>query len=293
MEWVERMNGAVNYIEERLLEKLDYTEAARWACCSAYHFQRMFSFITGVSLAEYIRRRRLTLAAFELQHSEIKVLDLALKYGYESPEAFTRAFSNLHGVTPTAARLTGTSLKAYPRMTFHMSIKGAAEMKYRMEELGPFRIVGLSERVNTEQAFRVIPQIWATAQNQGVFERLWQIRAEGDFMGGILGVCANGEFGENEEFDYLLSVKSDQDPPEDMVSFDYPACTWAVFDAPGGPEGIQEIWSRLYTEWVPSSVYDLAYLPAVENYLPPEEGRNELWIPVVKRGQVELVGDSD
>ncbi|MNH81783.1 Transposon Tn10 TetD protein [compost metagenome] len=285
MDWVQRMNGAINYLEEHLMEKIDYAEVARLACCSAYHFQRMFSFITDVTLAEYIRRRRLTLAAFELQHSEIKVLDLALKYGYDSPEAFTRAFSHLHGVTPTAARLTGTSLKAYPKMTFHMSIKGDAEMNYRIEELGPFRIVGISERVSTENAFSVIPRIWADARDQGVFEKLWQVRLEDHQMGGILGVCANGEFGEKEEFDYLLSVTSDQDPPEGMTSFNYPASTWAVFDAPGGPDGIQEIWKRLYTEWVPSSIYDLAYLPAVENYLPPEEGRNELWVPVVKKDQ--------
>lgn len=285
MDWVQRMNGAINYLEEHLMEKIDYAEVARLACCSAYHFQRMFSFITDVTLAEYIRRRRLTLAAFELQHSEIKVIDLALKYGYDSPEAFTRAFSNLHGVTPTAARLTGTSLKAYPKMTFHMSIKGDAEMNYRIEELGPFRIVGISERVSTESAFSVIPRIWADARDQGIFEKLWQFRLEDHQMGGILGVCANGEFGEKEEFDYLLSVTSDQDPPEGMTSFDYPASTWAVFDAPGGPDGIQEIWKRLYTEWVPSSIYDLAYLPAVENYLPPEEGRNELWVPVVKKDQ--------
>ncbi|RUT31979.1 helix-turn-helix domain-containing protein [Paenibacillus zeisoli] len=285
MDWVQRMNGAINYVEDHLLEKIDYKEVARLACCSAYHFQRMFSFLTGVTLAEYIRRRRLTLAAFELQHSGIKVIDLALKYGYDSPEAFTRAFSNLHGVTPTAARLTGTSLKAYPKMTFHMSIRGDAEMNYRIEEMGPFRIVGISERVRTENAFRVIPHIWADARDQGVFEKLWEFRLGEHPLGGILGVCANGEFGENEEFDYLLSVRSDQEPPEGMTLLDYPASTWAVFDAPGGPEKLQEIWRRLYTEWVPSSTYDLAYLPAVENYLPPEERRNELWVPVVRKGQ--------
>lgn len=285
IDWVQRMNGAINYVEDHLMEKIDYTEVARLACCSAYHFQRMFSFITGVTLAEYIRRRRLTLAAFDLQHSGIKVIELALKYGYDSPEAFTRAFSNLHGVTPSAARHTGTSLKAYPKMTFHMSIKGDAEMNYRIEQMGPFRIVGISERVRTEDAFREIPRIWAEAGDRGVFEKLWKVRLGNHQMGGILGVCANGEFGENEEFDYLLSVRSDQEPPEGMSLLDYPASTWAVFDASGGPEGIQEIWKRLYTEWVPSSLYDLAYLPAVENYLPPEEGRNELWVPVVKRGQ--------
>ncbi|WP_068613857.1 AraC family transcriptional regulator [Paenibacillus tuaregi] len=283
MSWISRMNEAIDYIECHLMDEVDYAEAARVACCSVYHFQRMFSFIAEVPLGEYVRRRRLTLAAFELQHQDIKIVDLALKYGYDSPEAFTRAFSSLHGVTPTAARKVGTTLKAYPKIAFHISIKGAVEMNYRMVELKPFRIVGISERVNTENAFSIIPQIWDNARSQGVFEELWNIRQEGHEVGGILGICANGEFGENEEFDYILAITSEHEPREGMVKFEYPASTWAVFDAPGHPGGIQEIWKRLYTEWVPSSSYDLAYLPAIENYLPPEEGRNELWVPVVAK----------
>ena len=123
VEWLERMNAAISYIEKNLTDEIDYRQAARMACCSVHHFQRMFSFITNVPLSEYVRRRRLTLAAFELQGTNVKVVDLCLKYGYESPEAFSRAFQVFHGVSPTTARNTGVHLKAFPRMTFTISIQ--------------------------------------------------------------------------------------------------------------------------------------------------------------------------
>ena len=133
MDWLDRMNRAMDYMETHLADEISYEEIARKACCSSYHFQRMFPFITGVPLSEYIRRRRLTLAAFDLQTAGCKVIDVALKYGYESPESFTRAFKSLHGISPAAARRVGASLKAYPRMAFQLSIKGDIEMKYRIE----------------------------------------------------------------------------------------------------------------------------------------------------------------
>ncbi|MBB6634252.1 AraC family transcriptional regulator [Cohnella thailandensis] len=283
MDWVSRMNEAIRYIEDHITEEIDYSEAAKIACCSTYHFQRMFSFITDVALSEYIRRRRLTLAAFELQSGPVKVIDLALKYGYDSPEAFTRAFQSMHGTTPTAARSAGTKLKAYPPMTFQLSIKGAAEMNYRMEEAGPFAVVGVRNRVNTEMAFDIVPKLWAEAAENGLFGKLWDIRDESRKVRGILGVCAGGDFGKSEEFDYILAITSEQSPPEGMAKLDFPAAAWAVFEAPGSPDNLQDIWRRLYTEWVPVSAYDLANLPAIECYLPIEENKNELWVPVVKR----------
>lgn len=118
MDLLKSMNRALQYIEENLTHDIDFKEAAKLAFCSEYHFKRMFSFLAGISLSEYIRRRRLTLAAFELKDSHAKVIDIAIKYGYNSPDSFTRAFQNLHGVNPSKARLNGHSLKAYPKMTF-------------------------------------------------------------------------------------------------------------------------------------------------------------------------------
>jgi len=142
MEWLERLNQAIGYIEDHLEEDIDYEEAARIACCSTFHFQRMFSYIAGVPLSEYIRRRRMTCAGLALQRSETKVIDLALRYGYDSPTAFTRAFTGVHGMPPSEARQPGIVLKAYPRISFLITIKGDAEMNYRIEHKEAFRIVG-------------------------------------------------------------------------------------------------------------------------------------------------------
>ncbi|WP_328802984.1 AraC family transcriptional regulator [Saccharibacillus alkalitolerans] len=277
---MDRMNAALDYIEERLTEEISYAEAARAACCPAQHFQRMFAFVTDIPLAEYIRRRRLTLAAFELQNTPIKVVDVALKYGYESPEAFARAFQQLHGVTPTAARGTGSPLKAYPRLTFQFTLKGAAEMNYRLERAEAFRIAGEVLAVNTERAFEEVPVRWAKAAEEGLFGKLWEIRREDAPLRGILGVLAAGEWGRSETFDYYFAIASDAPLPGGMAELRLPAALWAVFDVPGVPEGFRETWKRMYAEWLPSSPYELADLPAVECYLPPEENRNELWIPV-------------
>jgi AraC family transcriptional regulator len=159
MDWLERMNSAMEYIEANLDGDISYDRIAQIACCSTYHFQRMFPFITGVTLSEYIRRRRLTLAAFELQTTNTKVIDVAVKYGYDSPEAFARAFKNLHGIMPVSARDKGVSLKAYPRMSFHISIKGDVEMNYRIEQRGPFEMFGVYGEINSNMktAFSEVP----------------------------------------------------------------------------------------------------------------------------------------
>lgn len=147
MDSLKSMNRALKYIEENLTNDIDFKEVAKLAFCSEYHFKRMFSFLAGVSLSEYIRRRRLTLAAFELKDSNVKVIDIAIKYSYKSPDSFARAFQHLHGIRPSEARNNGHSLKAYPPMTFQLSIKGGSEMNYRIEEKEAFRIVGIKKRV--------------------------------------------------------------------------------------------------------------------------------------------------
>ncbi len=134
MDSLERMNQALAYIEESLADEVDFKQVGRLALCSEYHFRRMFSFLAGVTLSEYIRRRRLTLAAFDLVHQDVRVIDLAVKYGYTSPDAFARAFHTFHGVNPAEAKSSGQALKAYPRMTFQLTIQGGNEMNYRLEQ---------------------------------------------------------------------------------------------------------------------------------------------------------------
>jgi AraC family transcriptional regulator len=169
MDWLSGMNRAMEYIEKNLCEEISYDEIARLANCSVYHLQRMFPYITGVALSEYIRRRRLTLAAGELLTTDIKIIDLAMKYGYDSPEAFSRAFKKLHGVAPIAARSIGATLKAYPPMSFHISIKGDTEMNYRIEQRKSFQVFGKYTRISTDhsEAFMQVPQFFKQCDDDG------------------------------------------------------------------------------------------------------------------------------
>ena len=190
MDWLGRLNDALRYIEENLEGGIDLAQAAKIACCSAFHFQRMFSYLAGVPLAEYIRRRRMTKAAFDLQNSKDKVIDIALKYGYDSPTAFNRAFQSIHGVAPSAARQAGARLKAYQPISFKITIRGEAEMNYRIEQHGPFRIVGPKLTCpwspEKHEGFALVPPFWAEHFQQGTIPILCGIMNQQP--PGLLGV---------------------------------------------------------------------------------------------------------
>ena len=161
MDWTERFNEVIDYIEEHLTEDIDYGALARIALCSTYHFQRMFAYIAGVPLSEYIRRRRMSLAAVDLQSGE-RVIDIGLKYGYSSPTAFNRAFQSVHGVAPSALRSEGAGVKSFPPLRFKLTVRGVEELNYRIETRGDFRIVGRSYPLSREieQNFLEVPQMW-------------------------------------------------------------------------------------------------------------------------------------
>ncbi|MDE6892356.1 MAG: AraC family transcriptional regulator, partial [Lachnospiraceae bacterium] len=162
MEWVDRLNESMEYIEAHLSDGIDYEQLGRIACCSAYHFQRMFTYMAGVTLSEYIRRRRMSLAAVDLQGGGEKIITVAQKYGYQSPTAFNRAFQSVHGIAPSAVKEEGVALKSFPAMTFKITVKGADEMNYRIETREAFRIVGISVPLsrNLEENFEVVPGHW-------------------------------------------------------------------------------------------------------------------------------------
>lgn len=150
MEWINRLNKTIRYMEEHLTEEIDYEQLAQIACCSPYHFQRMFAYMAEVPLSEYIRRRRMSLAAVDLQDKEAKIIDVAMKYGYTSPTAFNRAFQSVHGIAPSLIRERGTEIKSFPPISFTITIKGVEEMNYRIEQKEAFRIVGVSQPLYSE-----------------------------------------------------------------------------------------------------------------------------------------------
>lgn len=278
MDWLKRMNNVLDYIEQNLDGKIDYKKLAEVAFTSEFHFSRMFSSITGISLSEYIRRRRLTLAAFEIQKSDVRIIDIAAKYGYDSVDSFTRAFKKTHGMTPSAARKKGVQLKAFPRISFQISIKGDTEMEYRIEHLDfELRIIGTSKPVKTSRAFKTIPTLWNSAKREGFMQELIDLSWENPkcTLEGLLGVCGNEAAITNDEFAYFMGVRYDKEPPSDMETLIIPPCTWAVFP------NVVEAWKRLYSEWVSTSGYELANLPCIECYYGPKHNpRHELWVPV-------------
>lgn len=280
MEWVEQLNESIRYIEEHLTSEIDYEQLGKIACCSAYHYQRMFTYMAGVPLSEYIRRRRMSLAAVDL-HSGGKVIDIASKYGYNSPTAFNRAFQSVHGIAPSAVREEGVCVKSFPPITFRISVKGAEELEYRIETKEAFRIVGVScplER-EIEKNFAVVPQMWQNAATNGTIEKLAGMMDTPPM--GLLGVSACGDA---EQWKYFIAVSSTKDSGE-FEEYTIPAATWAVFPGEGTNTSIQELEQRIVTEWLPASGYEYGSAPDVEVYLnpDPQNAKYEVWIPVVKK----------
>ncbi len=285
MEWVARLNEALTYIEEHLEGEIDTDRLARIACCSTFHFIRMFSYVAGLPLSEYIRRRRMTLAASELQSGEAKVLDIALRYGYESPTAFTRAFHSIHGMSPMKAQQQGKSLKAYPKMVFALSITGGSEMNYKIENWPSFTIVGVKERFTSDQElnFVKVPKFWQQTIEQGKIPQILGLLDTAP--NGLLGLCTCME---GKDFDYYIAVPSTKAPLAGMVSYEVPACTWAIFDCRGAmPDAIQTLQKRIITEWLPASGYEYADAPDIEVYFEGDQRSPdyhcEVWIPIVKK----------
>lgn len=283
MEWVERLNDSMRYIEEHLTEEMDYEQLGRIACCSSYHFQRMFTYMAGVSLAEYLRRRRMSLAAADLQGGDAKILDIAQKYGYSSPTAFNRAFQGIHGIAPSAVRNEGVSIKSYPPITFTISVKGVEEMNYRIETKDSFRIVGLSAPLQKEleNNFMIVPDLWQKAAADGTIPKLAGMMDTPPM--GLLGVSACNE--EAEQWKYFIAVSTTKECGE-YEEYIVPASTWAIFTGSGTNQSIQELEQRIVTEWLPTSGYEYANAPDIEVYLnaDPENAQYEVWIPVTKKG---------
>lgn len=284
------MNEALRYIENHLTDEIDAKEAARLACCSEYHFQRMFSFLAGLPLTDYIRRRRLTLAAFELQSGQCKVIDAAVKYGYGSADSFARAFQAMHGITPSEARTGAHSLKAFSPMTFQLTVRGGSEMQYRIVEKAAFRIVGVMRRVPI--VFEgVNPEIAAMRRQLNEGEAMAELIALSDTdPRGLINASANfseGRMEEKGELDHYIGVATTKIGPDRFAQLDVAATTWAVFEAIGPfPATLQETWGRIYSEWFPTSAYEQAEGPEIlwnerEDYASPTF-RSEIWIPVAR-----------
>ncbi|AIM17194.1 MULTISPECIES: AraC family transcriptional regulator [Neobacillus] len=290
MDSLNRMNKALAYIEEHLTEDIDYREVAKIAHCSEYHFKRMFSFLSGIGLSEYIRRRRLTLAALDLKDTNLRIIDVAVKYGYDSADSFSRAFHSIHGILPSEARGENAQVKAFPRMTFQLSIKGGCEMNYRIVEKGPFKVVGFKKRVPI--VFEGVNPEIAKMTELLTPEVVKQLKALSNVEPtGIISASVNFSEGRMEEkgmLDHYIGVATSSDKIGKFDVLKVEAGTWAVFESIGPfPETLQNVWGRIYSEWFPSSGYEAVEGPEILWNESPDTGnpkyRSEIWIPVKKK----------
>ncbi|MCM1989502.1 AraC family transcriptional regulator [Oceanirhabdus seepicola] len=290
METIKMLNNTIEYIERNLDTTLDIDEISKVAFSSRYHFQRVFYALTGFTVTEYIRNRRLSLAAEEFTTSDKKVIDVALKYGYESPEAFTKAFKRLHGISPSALKKINGKIKAFPKISFQISIKGESEIIYRIVEKEAFKVFGTGFVTTTvnNAIYKEIPEFINKIFENGTHERI------NELLGNPKGTLLDGfhyGFKEDGTRKYMMGYEM----PETEISDEFtilqiPKLTWAVFEGHGHlPDNsiMQDIWKRIYSEWFPSSGFEQVEGPCIEknfwNDENPIEYTCEVWIPIKRK----------
>ncbi|SET51174.1 AraC family transcriptional regulator [Salinibacillus kushneri] len=282
MTWVESIQTAINYMEEHLLDDLSIENISRQANFSVFYFQRTFSILTDISVGEYLRRRRLTLAAHELMETSAKVIDIAHKYGYETPEAFSKAFRRQHGVTPSDARKNKRKLKSYNRLVIQVNLKGAEPMQYKIVEREEFKIAGIKREFSLvdEQNNKGIPKMWEKVNADGTDELLFKLN--NGAIEGVLGVCVENT---SKSIDYWIGTSYEGKRPKGLSMLEIPASKWAVFEVHGPmPNAMQNVWKQIFSEWFPSSGYQHAGTPELEVYSDEDPSNpdlySEIWIPV-------------
>ncbi|WP_431780945.1 AraC family transcriptional regulator [Streptomyces chumphonensis] len=290
---LERLNEAMGHIEDHLDGRIDPEELARIAWTSPYHLRRMFSALAGLPLSEYVRRRRLTVAAAEVVAGDRTLLEIALRYGYGSGEAFARAFRVLHGVGPAEARRSGAVLESQPRMSFRLIIEGSSSMRYRIVEKDAFTVVGRKARVPLVHE-GVNPAIAAFIRGLGT-GTVSRIEGLSDTEPhGVVAVTDDlaDSRAEGTELDYYHAAVTSR-APEDLDERDgadgldtlrVPPGTWAVFDSDGPfPAALQNLWRDVYTQWFPSNPYASRPGPELLRTRLSDDGATadaEIWIPV-------------
>ena len=284
---LERLNQSMEYIEQYLDAEVDVAALARIALTSEYHYRRLFSALAGMPLSEYLRRRRLTIASAEVLAKERTLLEIALRYGYGSGEAFARAFRAMHGIGPGEARQTGATLSSQPRISFRLIVEGSSSMQYRIVGRDAFSVVGMKKRVPIVYE-GMNPDLVAFIKGLGR-ETIGRIEALSDGEPrGVVGVTVADDVAakrvEGLEIDYYHAAVSSAEPPDGMVSLEIAAGTWAVFESDGEfPLALQHIWRDVFTQWFPSNPYQARPGPEVLRTQLSEDGAQahaELWIPV-------------
>lgn len=284
-----RMNEAMDYIDSHITEELDETKIEQITGTSIYHFRRLFSLLAGVTLGEYIRNRKLSNATFDLLHEGMSVTEVAFKYGYESVDGFSRAFKQWAGISPSEVNQE-VNLKAFPKLSFQLTIQGGTDMDYRIEDKDAFKIVGVSKRVPLQfegENQEIIKLAQSITEEQRVKMRSFAN------VEPFQVVNASYNFDENRmeekgSLDHMIGVMTTIE--SDFKGFDVvevPALTWAKFSCRGEfPKVMQETWGKIFSEWLPSSNYELVEAPEIsftKDLSDLDNVYSEIWVAVKKK----------
>ncbi len=285
MEWTETIGKAIKFIEDNITEDITVDMIAEYVNISSFYFQKGFAMLCGFTIAEYIRNRRLTLAGNDLVGGNEKIIDIALKYGYDSPDSFTRAFTRFHGVTPTAARKNQVMLKSFAPLKIKISLEGGYLMDYKIEKKEAFTVIANTKTFSYEGAKELVVQFWQEHYQSG----------KGKTVMGWYGINIDENMG-HDTFEYLIAdpCNPDMEVPEGFITKTIPEFTWAVFPCVGPmPTALQDVNTKIFTEWLPAlKEYEFAAGYCVEYYDDPSKYPNgtqdekyycEIWIPIKKK----------
>lgn len=285
MNWMECIGEAINYIEAHITEELTVEGIAKKVFLSPYYFQKGFAMLCGFTVAEYIRCRRLALAGSELVASDHRIIDIALRYGFDSPDSFTKSFTRFHGATPTAVRKYGATVKSFAPLKIKFALEGGYSMEYKIVEKEAFTVIGLSRVFQYEEALESVPKLWAEFMQM----------TDGSAICSRYGVNIDESMSGNQ-FEYLIAdnYHAAMDIPEGFVTKVIPKFTWAIFTCKGAmPQSMQEVNKKIFSEWLPNCTdYEIAAGYCIEMYHDPAKYPNgtqdndylsEMWIPVKRK----------
>ena len=296
MEWIAAVQQAISYMEEHLTDQINYEDVAQKVHISSYEFHRAFSFLTGMTANTYIRSRRLSLAGREIKQTDERISDIALKYGYDTPESFTKAFTRFHGIAPKYAREEDAKLVLFNPIAIKITVEGGKSMDYQIRQTVAQKFLAVarsfSNEIINDEENHDIPDFWGECQEKNLIEPMLSLRPAG--KRDLYGLCNPTREGE-PTFDYGIGILVDEQTapfdPEEMEKagyriWDVKPGTYAVFDCMGEDgDCISKTWARFYQEFLPQMGYEAEGETDYEIY--PDQGREglfcQLWVPVKKK----------
>jgi len=296
VDWLASLRGAIDYMEEHLREPVTPRDIGRAVNLSPFYLQKGFQIVTGYSLREYMRCRRLYMAAMDLLAGEEKVIEVAYKYCYQTPESFAKAFSRFHGFPPSQVKQQRLSVRPFLPLRITISIQGGKDVDYVVEKMESFQLIGFKREIPMDKGYELCPKFWDEMQEKYLMP-LWQgKRPETDIERaivecniGMFGVCIESQ-DIPEVFTYYVAGHYDDRPvPKGMALVEIPAAAWAKFRAVGPlPGSLQTLNTQVFREWLPGNAkYDLAFPINLEYYSADENGpdyESAIWLPVIEKG---------